>query len=244
MHLEIKDKAIFISDAHDNEQRDGFYYFLQKLESGKIKTNQLFLMGDMFDLLVGEVTYTKNLFKRYIDLLNKLSKNIEIFYFEGNHDFNLQSIFPNIKVFKIQKQPALFKYKNKNIFLAHGDIYNGLGYKTYTILSRNSIILNILNFIDRLTDNSISKKILTPQLDKKICYKINNFNNLTKQKIQKYDIGLIEIDFVCEGHYHQNKKYMLDDIKYINFGSFACDDSYFQIHFAEGVSFKEIFIGE
>ncbi len=240
MSPKIKDNALFISDAHANIHRDEFLHFLKKLDNKKIKTSQLFLMGDMFDLLVGQVSYTKTIFKEYIDLINKLSFEIEIFYIEGNHDFNLQSIFPNIKVFKIQNQPVLFTYKNNNILLSHGDLYNGTRYKIYCYISRNQIILKLLNITDILTKNFISKKILSNQVKKQICFKINNFKNLAKQKIIKYDIGLRKIDFVCEGHYHQNQKFILENIKYINFSCFACDKSYYKINFEQEVSLKEI----
>ncbi len=85
MCLKIKDRAIFIADGHENSKRDSFYKFLKKLQSKEIETPQLFLLGDMFDLLFGNITYTINKHKKEIDLLNSLSKEIEIHYFEGNH---------------------------------------------------------------------------------------------------------------------------------------------------------------
>ncbi len=241
MHHEIKEEALFISDAHDNESRDGFHNFLENLSTKETLPPQLFLMGDMFELLVGEVTHTKSLFKETIELINKLSQNIEIFYFEGNHDFNLQTIFPNVKVFPIQTQPVLFHFNDKKLLLSHGDLHQGTGYTLYTTIIRNYITLKILNFIDSLTQNSISKKIISQHINKNICYKIKDFKQIIKQKIQKYDIGVTEIDFVCEGHHHQNREFVFETLKYKNFSSFACDDSYYQITFEDGIKFKELF---
>jgi UDP-2,3-diacylglucosamine hydrolase len=237
MSLKIKEGALFISDAHDNENRKGFYNFLVKLDSEDIPPPQLFLMGDMFELLVGEIAYTKLLFKETIKLINKLSQNIEIFYFEGNHDFNLQKIFPKVKVFKIQVQPTLFHFKDKKIFLSHGDLNQGIGYELYTTIIRNSITLKILNFIDIITQNAVSKKIISLHIDKDICYKIKDFKQIIKQKIQKYDIGLSEIDFICEGHHHQNEEFVFENFKYKNFSSFACDGHYFKITFKDEIKF-------
>ncbi len=237
MYHDIQEGALFISDAHDNESRDGFYNFLRELEKRETLPSQLFLMGDMFELLVGNVTYTKLLFKDTIDILNSLSHKVEIFYFEGNHDFDLKTIFPNIKIFPIQVQPTLFRFKGKKLLLSHGDLNQGTGYSIYTGIVRNIIILKILNFIDTLTKNSISKKIISLHIDKDICYKIKDFKQIIKQKIQKYDIGLSEIDFVCEGHHHQNREFVFENLKYKNFSSFACDKSYFKITFAEEIKF-------
>ncbi|MCH9813753.1 MAG: UDP-2,3-diacylglucosamine diphosphatase [Epsilonproteobacteria bacterium] len=238
--IQIQDGALFISDAHDNEKRDGFHQFLQQLIQGKRTTSQLFLMGDMFDLLVGEVTYTKSLFSNTITLLNTLSTKIEIYYFEGNHDFNLQPLFPNITVIPLKNQPTLCTIGSQKLLLSHGDLYQGFSYTLYTALIRNSNLLKFLNFIDIRTDNSISKKILTPQLTKEICYKISNFQEIIKQKIKKYDIGITEIDFVCEGHHHQNKVYEFEHLNYINFSSFACDKCYYQITFKEKIKFMKL----
>jgi UDP-2,3-diacylglucosamine hydrolase len=241
MHHEIKEGALFISDAHDKEDRKGFYEFLLKLDSNPSLPPQLFLMGDMFELLVGGVDYTTSLFKETIDVLNRLSTKIEIFYFEGNHDFNLAKIFPDIKVFPISAQPILFHIGDKKLLLSHGDSFSGFSYTIYTAIIRNIFVVKLLNFIDSKTKNSISKKILSLHNDKNICYKIPHFDKIIKQKIQKYDIGITEIDFICEGHHHQNQKFVFETLKYINFSSFACDKSYFQLTFKEKINFKELF---
>ncbi|MCD8541207.1 MAG: hypothetical protein LRY22_00560 [Aliarcobacter cryaerophilus] len=52
-------------------------------------------MGDNFDFLSNEIKYFKNRNKDIIELLNSLSDSFEIFYLEGNHDYNLSKIFPN-----------------------------------------------------------------------------------------------------------------------------------------------------
>jgi UDP-2,3-diacylglucosamine hydrolase len=235
--IEIKDGALFISDAHDNEKRKGFYNFLQKLDRGEIKTNQLFFMGDMFDLLVGEVSYTNSFFKNSIDLINRLSSKIEIIYLEGNHDFRIQTVFPDVKVYPISKQPLLCSYHNRYILLSHGDFHQGRNYMFYTMLIRNKILLMVLNIIDKVLNNYISKKILLNQISKNKCYEITHFDQFIKQKIKKYDIEITEIDFVCEGHHHQDKEFIFDRFKYINFSSFACDKSYYQITFKDEIKF-------
>jgi UDP-2,3-diacylglucosamine hydrolase len=115
--IEIKEGAIFLSDTHTNSSRPQFLKFLIKLEKKEIVTSQLFLLGDMFDFLASEVSYTKEFYKREIELLNKLSKTVEIFYIEGNHDFNLEKIFPHIKVFPLSKQPVFAKYNSQRLML-------------------------------------------------------------------------------------------------------------------------------
>ncbi len=238
--IEIKEGALFISDAHDNASRDGFYHFLQDIQHHKIKTTQLFLMGDMFDLLVGQVTHTVKHYRKTINLINTLSKEIEIIYFEGNHDFNLQKMFPSVTIIPIQKQPLLCHFQNQTISLCHGDLYEDENYLRYTKIIRNPIPLSLLNLIDQTFGNFISKNILLKQQQKSICKKQPFFYTYIKQKLQKYDIGVSKIDFVCEGHHHQNEEFVFDTLRYKNFSSFACDKSYYQISFTDKIIFKEL----
>lgn len=53
--LNIKEGALFIADAHDSVERAFFFDFLVYVNQNP--PSQLFLMGDMFDLLVGSVSY-------------------------------------------------------------------------------------------------------------------------------------------------------------------------------------------
>ena len=104
----IKNGAIFIADSHENENRENFWYFLRALKNGDIKTPQLFLMGDMFDFLAGECEFFVKFYERYVRTIDELGEKMEIYYFEGNHDFNLASLFKNIKIYPIGVQPARF----------------------------------------------------------------------------------------------------------------------------------------
>ncbi len=236
----IKDGALFISDAHDNAKRDGFYQFLKKIKNSKDKPPQLFLMGDMFDLLVGQISYTIQHYKNTIDLINQLSKEIEIIYFEGNHDFNLAKLFPNVTIIPIKNQPTLYTFHHHTISLCHGDIYEEEHYLRYTKIIRNPFLLTILNIFDNTFNNFLSKKILLTQQQKFICRKQTFFHNFIKQKLQKYDIGDSKINFVCEGHHHQNEEFIFESLRYKNFSSFACDKSFYKISFTDKIIFKEL----
>ncbi len=234
--LTIQDGAIFVADAHVNENRDEFYTFLKLLFNGKISTKQLFLMGDIFDLLVGGVDYTVNVQTKYIELLNKLSKIIEIYYFEGNHDFNLVAVFPNIKVFPIKKQPVAFQYGYKKILLSHGDVSTTLSYQIYTNFIRFTPTIYLFNFLDMIFNGYLSKKIINAQKEKQLCKKIDNFKEIVFKRMKR--LNLNEIDIILEGHFHQNKNIDYFKKKYINLPSFACNKSFIIVQSQDG--FKEV----
>jgi len=234
--IEIKDGAIFISDAHDNAIRDGFYKFLQKIDSGEIKSTQIFLMGDMLDLLIGEISYLSEKHHKYIELIDKIAFKIELFYFEGNHDFLLKSLFKNANIIDIQSQPLTCKIKDKKILLSHGDKYGDLKHNLYTQAIRSKFLLKFLNSIDIICTSCISKRILSDLQDKNICRKIENFKDKIENKITNYNLK--EIDIIAEGHYHQDEVFEINNIKYINFPSFACNQSYIIVQLFPEIKFK------
>lgn len=235
--FEILDGAIFIADAHENEKRDNFWRFLSDIESKKILPTQLFLMGDMFDLLVGEITATHKFAQKYIDKLEILAKNFPIFYFEGNHDFNLKSLFKNVKIFSFKHQPQTFYTPAGNILLSHGDKYGNFFYKSYTYFIRNTITSSSLNFLNECLKGAISSYIINNQYKKNICNKIDNFEEKILSKLKYYPTENIKAIF--EGHYHQNQNFLHENVSYYNFSSFACDKSYFVVQFAPSMKITQ-----
>jgi len=225
--IEIKKGAIFISDTHLSKNRNSFIEFLYAIKEGQINPAQLFLMGDMFDFLSFEIEYSKELYQDTINMINSLSSSVDIYYFEGNHDFNLKKIFPLVKVFSLNIQPVLASFEDKKLLLSHGDVDSGVTYRLFHMIVRNSYILNIINVIDKLFNNKISKSFFFKQQEKSICKKIENFHKIIKQKIHLYDIDLSEVNFILEGHYHQGLEIEIDNIKYVNFKSFSCDRTYY-----------------
>ena len=239
--IEIKNGAIFIADVHyQKDAREEFYTFLSSIKDKKIKTDQLILMGDIFDLLVGGVDYTIKVNKKLIDLIDKISKDIEIVYIEGNHDFNLTKIFTNIKIIPFNKQPMVVKFFDKYIIFSHGDNFQGLRYKIYTTLIRSKTLLFILNKIDKILKNKISKNILKKQINKNLCKKSKDIQNISKQKFKIYDITFKEFDLILEGHYHEDREFIYKDRVYKFLPSFACDKVATQIFFKEEIVFNQI----
>ena len=221
--VNIKEGAFVISDAHYSPLRPELLSFIQDIHSQKLQPTQLILMGDIFDALFGGVKYTHELNREIIDLLNAISLNMEVIYFEGNHDFNLKSIFPKFTIYPISKQPIEAVYENKKVYLAHGDFDGGFGYLLYTSLIRNPFVLFCLKSIDSITSHSILKKLDIFLSKKDDCKDLETFEKFISTRLN----GRYECDYFVEGHFHQNKRFGVDDFEYINLAAFACNQRYF-----------------
>jgi UDP-2,3-diacylglucosamine hydrolase len=121
-------KIAFFSDLHlPNRPTDpayrAFCTVLSQLASDKEMTH-LFLMGDIFDLLVGNFDFWRKRHKIFFEQLAKLrDAGVEIVWFEGNHDFFLQDLVAPFGVRMVEDDETL-TVGGKKIFLSHGDTVN------------------------------------------------------------------------------------------------------------------------
>ncbi len=209
--IEIQENALFIADSHYPHHGDDLLVLLQKIENGDIQTPQIFLMGDNFDLLFGYNDYIQTFSEAVISLLQRLSKIMEIHYFEGNHDFCLSEIFPDIHVYSREAQPVWFTLGHKKAALSHGDRYaTGVGYGLYCKLLRNQRTLTLLKPWEYAIIDSRMHKLSK----KNICHHFKGFEHRVEKILSHYKTA----DLVIEGHYHQAKR----SGKYISLPSQAC----------------------
>ena len=222
-NIEIKEGAFIISDAHYSNKRVELLRFMKEIHSKKLIPTQLILMGDIFDALFGGIKETYKINQEMIELINDISKNMEVIYLEGNHDFNLQVIFPLVKVFPIETQPLLCNFNDKKVYLAHGDFSESLSYRVYIYLIRNSFILSFLEKVDILGNHFILNKLDNYLAKKNDCKEFIGFESYINNRLSnKFDC-----DFFIEGHFHQNSMLKLTSFNYINLAAFACNQRYF-----------------
>jgi UDP-2,3-diacylglucosamine hydrolase len=230
--LEVKEGAIFVADAHYATYRPQFKKLIDKIVSGEIKTPQLFLMGDIFDLLMGPIKAFTQAEEPIVKQLQELSKSMEIIYFEGNHDFQLKQIFPDMQIYPLSAQPLAVTYKGSQGYLAHGDWNEGSLYRLYSWLIRNRIVLYGLAFLDRLLLYKISKLFREKMRAKQLCSEFKNFENYIHQKFRR---ATPYKGWFIEGHYHQGSTFFVGEIFYQNLAAMACNKSYFVVQSKEDV---------
>lgn len=228
---ELHEGAILVADSHCAPWRTSFIDFLGALERDEIHTTQLILMGDNFDLLFGPVSQTQRDNRSSIELLNRLAQKIEIIYLEGNHDFRLFSLFPDIYVVDRSHQPLILSYKEKRIALLHGDMKVPFAYALYTYLIRNRTILFCLNVINEMCKGIIINTLSKQMQRKNHCQKIENFETIANRHTGTSWGEKCEV--IIEGHYHQNRTFDLDGVKYYNLGAFACNERYYVVEFSQ-----------
>ncbi len=207
----INEGAIFVADVHYPHHGEEIFDLLDLIESQNNPDQQLFLMGDIFDLLFGYNHYIQGFSSPLIQRLQKLSREIEIHYIEGNHDFCLKELFPHIQVYPRSKQPIKFKIQEHNVYLSHGDRYaRPLSYEIYSRILRNPFSLTLLRPFERTIIDHRMQKLQ----QKKICSDFESFETHVHEIRTYYPKEAL----IIEGHFHQGKKIQ----NYISLPSLVC----------------------
>jgi len=161
--FQLKKSAVFLSDLHVINILDDRYQFLLDFLNHSITNNaeQIFLIGDIFDLMIGNHQEYFILYKDFFNLILKhLLAGKEIFYFQGNHDFHIENLFQmkfrNFNNFHLFDAQAIFNYQNKRIYISHGDELdiNNISYQKYKGFIRSNLIKLAANHL--VTYNTIS----------------------------------------------------------------------------------------
>lgn len=224
----------FLGDNHikekDDEASSLFISFLKTLQPG----DKLFLMGDLFDLLLDcddvSYSYYEDVFKA---LEEAAQNNIELVFLEGNHDFMLGKYFKEKLKATVYKDFLGLDVDNKKIFLTHGDLSDdSIRYRFWRLVARSFII----KFLKIILGNKLSFKI-----GRSFSKSSRTYNNERADAIEKLQIvwakTLIAEDFdvVIMGHTHRsafcelksmNKEGSEKQGLYINTGSFTSEKTY------------------
>lgn len=219
--IEIEEDAVFIADAHYLKDLDSSTK--QKAESNLIDylnslslnpPKQVFLMGDISHILVGHLHSSIKDNKDLIKAINQLSQKTQVFYFEGNHDFGLDSrLLPKTRIYPRALQPAVFRFSNKLVAIAHGDIFLDKTYEFYIRILTSSLTLSILKIIDLISVGVIYKLISKTIQKKQVHTLLKDKLNDKKRQDEFLDSRFkayqkwakkqnLDLDLIIEGHFH------------------------------------------
>lgn len=121
-------KAYFLSDIHLKNQEEPnsqkLLGFLNSLQSEIHKEKYLFLLGDIFDVWVGDGEFFH---QRFLHIVQKLESLVaagwKVFYFEGNHDVQIKRFWSERGV-KVFDSAQYFNLAGLQVRLEHGDYIN------------------------------------------------------------------------------------------------------------------------
>lgn len=117
-------EALFVSDIHIASEGDPkqaqFCEFLDRCLA--LKPRHLFLVGDIFDLWIADRLFFIERYQALVDRLSRLiAAGVQVHYFEGNHDLDLDVFWKKDVGARTYEQAAYFDLAGLKVRVEHGD---------------------------------------------------------------------------------------------------------------------------
>lgn len=155
--------AIFIADAHlKNPADDNYRLMLRFLRDLPPGTDRLFILGDFFEFWLGGSPVPFPHYRPVLDELRAIAdKGVELFFFEGNHDFHLARYFATTFNARVFPDWAELTMDGRRLFLCHGDLVNSAdhAYRLLRMVFRNPLTRLLAGIIPSSVPSWIAAKL-------------------------------------------------------------------------------------
>lgn len=196
-------KTFFISDVHLSEDKPEITdKFINFLHYEAIKCNALYILGDLFEIWIGD-DYSNHLCEIISNKLRELS--IPIFFIHGNRDFLLSKNFADKSGMIILSEEHILNIYGLKILVMHGDILCAKDkiYQIFRQIMRSyflqQVFLSFPLYIRKYVASYFRKKSKKYNLQKPmvlISVDANAVNNIMLNK---------QVQILIHGHVHDPK---------------------------------------
>jgi len=200
------DRAIFLSDAHLNQEDLHTRNFLILVEKAASEKIPLFLLGDIFDLWFGAPGLTFRFQKPVIERLRELrSGGLRLYYVEGNRDFYLKKHHEGSTFHIVSDGEMDAAIGPQRFLLAHGATGNraDLAYRFWKALSKNRLAYGAIS----LMPSSLVLPV-ADRMEKKL-RKTNRRlrESFPEKEIRDFALRMFAsgVDFLILGHFHTER---------------------------------------
>ena len=210
--MQISSKSIFVSDIHltqNNELiKNSFFSFLDNFPE---EVNNLFIVGDLFDLWIGD-DVRNELVEDLLLKLRKITNNKKnIFFFHGNRDFLVGESFCKTSNIKLIHEPTVFEFFGYKTLILHGDqlCTEDVDYQNFCKIVRNeqwqSDFLS-LSIPERLKIAHNVRKESSVSLANKDDYITDVADRTVLKYFEKY-----KVTHMIHGHTHRPKIHLVEN---------------------------------
>jgi UDP-2,3-diacylglucosamine hydrolase len=230
-------KIYFLSDFHLGAPNAEVSLIREKkivqfLDEIKHDTQQIFIVGDLFDFWY---EYKKVVPRGYVRILGKLAEltdsGIAIHFFVGNHDMWMNDYFQKELNIPVYFEPKTFEFNNKKFMIGHGD---GLGpgdagYKFIKKIFRNKICQSLFGILPPYIGMGIAHYFSNKSRSREDS-NIEVFLGEENEWLLTYSKEVLQkehFDYFIFGHRHLPIDFSLNEnSRYINLGEWINYNSY------------------
>ena len=234
--------AWFLSDLHlkkiDERNSQTLLRFLLSLASQERKATHLYLVGDIFDIWIGDHKFYERKFQPIIDAILQCKKNgIQVMYFEGNHDVHVKKYWEKRYQIPCFVEEKFEQLGNQTVRIEHGDLINPNDqvYLKYRDFIRQPLLEKIAHLIPAAIMSRVGEKA-SGESRKKSSVKRRDSEEQLRQMIRDYAVSTYEkkpFDLIVTGHMHIRDDWSFEKngkkIRSINLGWWAEEAQVFHL---------------
>ena len=227
--------AYFFSDVHlgldspetEKQKENRLLGFLRNILP---TSDQLFILGDLFDFWFEYATVIPKGFHRTLAALQEFTdRGIRVHYLAGNHDFWMGDFFQKELGMQLHFNPFEITITGKRIYFHHGDglARNDTGYKLIKPVLRNRLNIRLYRW-------------LHPDIGVKLARGSSRTSReYTSKKHYGEEEGMIDcarnriaqgVDIVMMGHRHKPCLLPIDRGMYVNLGDWITYNTYAELN--------------
>lgn len=221
----------FISDVHlgladratERAKEDRLLEFLRSILSS---TDQLFILGDLFDFWFEYKTVIPKGFHRTISALQEFTeKGIPVHFLAGNHDFWMGDFFSTELGVVIHRDPFEVTIDSTRIYLHHGDglAQKDLGYRLIKPVLRNRVNIALYRWLHPDIGVRLARGSSRTSRAYTSAKHYGEEEAMLKYAAEKIAQG---VDVVIMGHRHQPQHEKIGNGLYVNLGDWISYSSY------------------
>ncbi len=225
-----------ISDIHVKWDLKNAEYLKSFLALDFKAGDRIYLLGDIFDLMVGSYREYESHYNWFFDRIRELTKcGITVFYIQGNHDFHIEDLMTSNGII-IRTKPFVEIINDKKVLFCHGDEIEieNFNYKVWRAFIRSFP----LSLVSKYIFNYKIVKVIGDYLSKKSRHRNEKRYGHTQSNLAIRDkfrrsaaIAASEynVDIIVCGHSHFQDAYKDIDIEYYNCGYVPVTKKYLKI---------------
>ena len=202
--INIWDSAVFISDLHLIDDANN-NIFLNFLEHSSELTDNLFILGDLFDYWVGD---DSGMYSKEIRALKKLGEQKNIYFIHGNRDFLIGKNFFKENHIMILDDETRITLGHQQVLIMHGDTLcsDDIDYQSFRKEVRSKKWQE--NFLAKELDERISIAIGLREKSKKLnLNKPENIIDVNEKTVHSVIEKNFPVETLIHGHTHRQNNH-------------------------------------
>ncbi|MGE3318721.1 MAG: UDP-2,3-diacylglucosamine diphosphatase [Candidatus Berkiella sp.] len=213
----MPNRVLFISDLHLSATNPEMVALFMHFLEGPVKgAKALYILGDLFDVWVGQDIHRE--FQETIQqaLAKVVKAGTPVYFMSGNRDFLLQNAYLEAAGIKRLADPTLIDLHGKPTLLMHGDTLctQDKAYQRFRRIAQNPLTRFLFLCLPKNTRDNISKKLRAKSQQYQ---KTQNLTilDVTEEAVQQV-MNKFQVNQLIHGHVHRpnihdNKRFVLGD---------------------------------